>query len=694
MRRGAVVVIGVVSVVVTGGAIAVVALNADHVEHLQRRLFPVASAGFLLAAAVATAATLWLTVRAVGGAVRGLRMLKPLFGETATDRLIGILVPLPFFATTLGDAALRAIRFALLLTTLVPQHFERVWFQSSDICHNHQISDCFSTLGFGFMRVTIAVDEAATRSLLSSLPIGSLFLFVLLASACGHFTGVIRSSIDAERERGTPPAAFVGARKNLMLASLMILGGFFVMASVVAIPIMDTGTPIEPADVAGFEKRVDDLALVEQQLDRDFPAHVFQTTATAPDAPPAETRHEDPAGASSAVERTSGTSLAALDAHLDAGVTSAHDAGLVAQVETFSLAGMPASPKRAGKHVALAPLPSAAERDAGALATVDAAKGTTIMPPLRVSIDPQRWFERMIESQRAEAQKEWTETRNDVWRQLPGIQRTMMNEFRICDVNLKTKREKLEYASMLESWAARRLGDLKEALNQCRESMRQRETLYKAFFDSYKSMDLGGSAAPNAPKLPDLELRCTVPVEYFPATAQRGGELGPFGFIARWLVQTDSVALALITGLLGCGLLGSVVSTFLRKRIMTAGLAVAAEEGSAFHDLLSVVVRGVSAAFVVFLAAKGGLAIVASNGTQPNPYVLLLACLLGAVFSERVWSWAERKILGDLLNDGQGRERRDTDDVGNDGSSASRVPVAPTADAESGEKKGDSGESS
>ena len=54
--------------------------------------------------------------------------------------------------------------------------------------------------------------------------------------------------------------------------------------------------------------------------------------------------------------------------------------------------------------------------------------------------------------------------------------------------------------------------------------------------------------------------------------------------------------------------------------------------------LLQSLIRGLSAAIVVFLAAEEGLAIFSSTGSaDSNPYVLLFTCLIGAVFSQDVW---------------------------------------------------------
>ena len=128
---------------------------------------------------------------------------------------------------------------------------------------------------------------------------------------------------------------------------------------------------------------------------------------------------------------------------------------------------------------------------------------------------------------------------------------------------------------------------------------------------------------------------------------------GPFGALARWLLQTRSIALTLITGMLGFGLLGSAIATFVRARAaLPAQPSVAAE-------ISRVAIRGVYAAIVIFLAAKGGLSILANGESEPNPYVLFFGCLVGAVFSEDVWVWARGRFLVGLNGEEEGTTDRD-----------------------------------
>ena len=117
-----------------------------------------------------------------------------------------------------------------------------------------------------------------------------------------------------------------------------------------------------------------------------------------------------------------------------------------------------------------------------------------------------------------------------------------------------------------------------------------------------------------------------------------GSQWGIFGLISGWLLRANSYALILITGMLGFGLLGSLISSVVREHSQRkAGEPLVT-------DLASAVIRGLSAAVVVFLSVKGGLAVFATEEVEPNSYALFFTCLVGAVFSENIWEWARVKL--------------------------------------------------
>jgi hypothetical protein len=179
----------------------------------------------------------------------------------------------------------------------------------------------------------------------------------------------------------------------------------------------------------------------------------------------------------------------------------------------------------------------------------------------------------------------------------------------------------------------------------------------------------------------------------------RGAGLGPFQYVSGWLLKTDSMPLTLIVGMVGFGLLGAAASTFVReqtrrerrearrlrrleKQMMRRGMRdphltdemrKPGDGSQPIHpvqplvlNLPSVVIRGGSAAIVVFLGLMGGLSVLTQEA-DPNPYALLFTCLAGAVFSEKVWSWAEKRFGLNLDSDDSDRDEGDEAQDGGNG---------------------------
>jgi len=93
--------------------------------------------------------------------------------------------------------------------------------------------------------------------------------------------------------------------------------------------------------------------------------------------------------------------------------------------------------------------------------------------------------------------------------------------------------------------------------------------------------------------------------------------LGVFGYFANWLVESRSLPLALISGMVGVGLFGSVLA----REVATteSGDGSDGRRGS-----LDVILVGISTAIIIFLAVQGGLAILSTGDTTPNAYLLRL----------------------------------------------------------------------
>lgn len=119
-----------------------------------------------------------------------------------------------------------------------------------------------------------------------------------------------------------------------------------------------------------------------------------------------------------------------------------------------------------------------------------------------------------------------------------------------------------------------------------------------------------------------------------------GSTWGPFAIVASWLLRTRSLPLAQIAGMLGFGLFGAAISILRWRNQGPPGPSV----GVGLDNVPSVLVNGFSATLVIFLAVKGGLAVFTEGKTTPDSYVLFFACLVGAVFSEDVWTWARKQL--------------------------------------------------
>ncbi len=132
-----------------------------------------------------------------------------------------------------------------------------------------------------------------------------------------------------------------------------------------------------------------------------------------------------------------------------------------------------------------------------------------------------------------------------------------------------------------------------------------------------------------------------------------GNSLGSLQFMAGWLLDASSLQLALIVGMMGFGLLGAVISTFVKERRASPARDAAQP---IISDLAGVMLKGLSAAMVVFLAVQGGLAVLSGAGSEPNPYVLLLACFVAAVFSEQVWMSAQQYLYERLPEPNSGKK--------------------------------------
>jgi hypothetical protein len=128
--------------------------------------------------------------------------------------------------------------------------------------------------------------------------------------------------------------------------------------------------------------------------------------------------------------------------------------------------------------------------------------------------------------------------------------------------------------------------------------------------------------------------------------------LGAIGRGTSWLIDTERMPVVIIVGLVGFSLLGATVSRAVRVQDDNRPRAA-----FTLDDLLTVIAGGTTAAVVVFLAAYGGLALLGNSTGDPNAYIVFATCLVAAVYSEDVWTWARRRLLDTELR-ARNRTRR------------------------------------
>ncbi len=132
-----------------------------------------------------------------------------------------------------------------------------------------------------------------------------------------------------------------------------------------------------------------------------------------------------------------------------------------------------------------------------------------------------------------------------------------------------------------------------------------------------------------------------------PNKPQIGEKFGIFKSISGWLLKTESLSLAIIVGLFGFGLLGSIGSSYIRRRIKDVR-DEDEDEALILSDLKGILINGISAAIVIFLSAKGAIVIFSTGGNDLNPYVLFFGCFMASIFSEDVWLRARKKFRDSL----------------------------------------------
>lgn len=213
------------------------------------------------------------------------------------------------------------------------------------------------------------------------------------------------------------------------------------------------------------------------------------------------------------------------------------------------------------------------------------------------------------------------------------------------DKNL-SDRERQRFRDDLLKWYTNRIANIDEGLRSFQRDVQWYETSWRRW--ALQTSDDLNRAVKNLyyfyysdPYL-DLEFTYRFTSDPFylqpPPSPRDPSEIGIFGFFAQWLISTKSYTVALLFGMIGFGLIGSVVSRVLSSVSHD-------QAGVKAQGTFDVVMVGVSASTIIFLASQGGLAIFASGETQPNGYILFLAALIGSAYGDRVWETARERFF-------------------------------------------------
>ncbi len=243
-----------------------------------------------------------------------------------------------------------------------------------------------------------------------------------------------------------------------------------------------------------------------------------------------------------------------------------------------------------------------------------------------------------LETTRSEAEKSITDA---------------LSSYQASLIGRKGAQETVQHFLALEAWYRDGLSRMEQQLRRCQTYTKNLDRFYVSLPENQDPVN-SSINYPNLQRLQQNQTNACAPRPFFermPIRQELGSNLGPFSYIASWLLRTESLPLAQIVGLLGFGLLGSAVSSLVRTKKEQAENQFSVEDQPLVNELATVIIRGATAAVVVFLAVKGGLAVFTSGESNPNSYVLLLTCLIAAVFSEKIWeeaqNWLNRQIHAD-----------------------------------------------
>ena len=688
----------------------------------------------------------WLSVTLVRGLTRivlGTRRGRrgapppPVINSEPRLRLLGLAIACLLFSPLVSRLVRVTVTFLALLVERLSHNVLVTWKQQADLCALSSPAGCVEMTALALLRAAgSALGSSVPESGLARFPYGMLLFFVALWVLATELLEALVNDGEGERRRLDVKEVLLSrtyriTRQNLLFFVILFVGTYLSLASIAAIPDLsaaDEGTPVAPGrsvldKLTGLDLRVskatgNPLQQVHAIL---YPVAVTDTVPRQ-DRNSAQATRPETAGATSAGSQVTGTQPAG------AGATSSPTSGTqttgaqtaASQTTTAQVPVTQAVVGGTGAGTTAQPVAQAQDTDSAGLNAgtirrrLEARLAAESAPRIAVP-DSQRQVVRRTYDLLAAFWADQAVRHDSLGRTLQQRHihaRHMAANAYAADSTYRV-REQRSHSERLQRWLVLSTNDLQREADNATTSLQRTERRLMAW-SAAAAAHLTDPSADTA-RLNDL-VRGAREVWYdewlAPRSAgiqqrpipDRGGGLGVFTWVSGWLLDTDSLPLTMIVGMLGFGLLGAAASTFVReqsrrereeedvrKRYLLEGMsyAQAAARTAAESELKpaqplvlnlpGVVIRGGSAAIVVFLGIMGGLSVFSSEA-DPNPYALLFICLVGAVFSEKVWIRAERhfNLDGDSIDD-QRDEGRQHGDGGRDGNGGGgpRRPESP-----------------
>jgi len=580
--------------------------------------------------------------RVVRGFIRLFTKTNSVLGQDVRIRLISLGVAVLLLPGALADF----IRF--LVTTIngvlidTPQQlFDRWRAAGLSICDDPTL--CIGQLGFGFVQTWVSVFSTAFERLLE-LSFTRLVLFIVIWVLTAYLLD--QATLSQEEVTNKTKGLVwlqnwynrlgpVGIR-NIVFFFILGMAGYLSTAAIAAIPgLQEISTVTQEVSVNNLKLQLEGTF---SQFSNKFPNDLSTVDPFAKLAPYA-------AASTNAITQT----------------VSANSSGV------NNAARIPSSGNQISATIASSqgtPINTTLITDTKTITSTSVITNQAI-PAVVITQNVLKKYRQIepvlneLHREREELHNRWKELVTNITSQQLTAKDAAIRVYEISNLDRKGNREQAQHFLLINNWYTQRSADFEAALNPCRASLENLDRSLLSFTDNVQQ-ELADETSPyfypdrnafqifDEPRKTCTDITLTTEVPERPALGS--SYLGPFGVVASWLLKTESLPLALITGLLGFGLLGAACSTFIREQRTKRDVLIV-------QDLTGVIVRGVSAAIVVFLAVEGGLAIFAAGSSEPNPYVLLLTCFVAAVFSEKIWEWAQERVIGNFTGESGGKAK-------------------------------------